>query len=124
MQLELIMFVHLTANGTFTPRSRDTNCNPPPHPRQNPKLTFIIHRWHKGISHTKDCGIWNVNSFQTDQSLLTSRVTDHGGFESDGNAFFRNVGKHVLSDTPSHPRRLEFSATCENLRFRLTAKFS
>ena len=72
MQLELIMFVHLTANGTFTPRSRDTIRNPPlPPPQQNPKLTFIIHRWHKGIPHTKDCGIWNVNSFHLQRSLTT-----------------------------------------------------
>jgi len=83
MQLELIQFVHRTANVTFTPLTRNT-----PHRRQNPKLAFIIHRWHKGIPHTKNCGVWNVKTFRRDLSLLSSRFTDHRGFEGDGNVFF------------------------------------
>jgi hypothetical protein len=38
MQLELIMFVRLTANGTFTPRARDKNRNPPSSTK--PKIDF------------------------------------------------------------------------------------
>ena len=97
MQLELIQFVHRTANVTFTPLTRNT-----PHRRQNPKLAFIIHRWHKGIPHTKNCGVWNVKTFRRDLSLLSSRFTDHRGFEGDGNVFFFETAENTYPVTKQH----------------------